>query len=503
MTGGRVSCMKLSRAAYAALESKDPDTLYCVNNDGNFGEENMDADGDIYLGGKLLTGQPVVPPPFNSADPMANPQGVFYVVTDAGSTTAAWTATLQGLTAYYAGLRLAVFNTVAGDTQTTLNVNSLGAVPVKRNGGEEQQDAIAASSVTTLTYTVVGNEPAFLIDSYVNNTYELRNLCMTFQRIAAGAAGVFQYGLCAFDATGKLSSFTDRGGTGTGKLPVAIDFPIGGTIYRYIDTNMAANQQNTVEKNLYYTYFNVNIRYSMCNYGSSRVPSGARTEYYMKVTVDRAAGTYRPALNTTVNDHIVTGSELEAGADYIYLGASAAASAKYLITFAFDNPLLHYDGQRLMPYGTWLANTLQAAMQRLRAFADSTTTINSDAALNNDYNLEHGLTAAEQAALTLDLVLCATLFNTSAATRIVEVWIETGTYDEGTWQSVDVLASGQVFLSSKGTAQVSLSASVDGPQTQATHVQARFSADGQGVELKHSTFSGKASATVLRVRRWT
>ena len=48
----------MSTADFNALGFKDPCTIYFVNETGVFTEQSLGEDGDIYLGAKLLTGQP-------------------------------------------------------------------------------------------------------------------------------------------------------------------------------------------------------------------------------------------------------------------------------------------------------------------------------------------------------------------------------------------------------------------------------------------------------------
>lgn len=45
-----------SKGAFEKLSVKDPNTVYFVNETGDFSSASLDADGDIYLGEKLLTG---------------------------------------------------------------------------------------------------------------------------------------------------------------------------------------------------------------------------------------------------------------------------------------------------------------------------------------------------------------------------------------------------------------------------------------------------------------
>lgn len=53
-----VHTRQMSRSDFAALGYKDPSTIYFVNLTGVFTEQSLGEDGDIYLGSKLLTGQP-------------------------------------------------------------------------------------------------------------------------------------------------------------------------------------------------------------------------------------------------------------------------------------------------------------------------------------------------------------------------------------------------------------------------------------------------------------
>mgnify|MGYP007101848426 CR=1 FL=1 len=54
----KVRCVKATKASFDALDSKDGDTLYFVSENGDFDPTSLtgDEEGDIYLGGTLLTG---------------------------------------------------------------------------------------------------------------------------------------------------------------------------------------------------------------------------------------------------------------------------------------------------------------------------------------------------------------------------------------------------------------------------------------------------------------
>lgn len=53
-----VSCRQMATADFEALAYKNPCTIYFVNQTGVFTGQSLEEEGDIYLGEKLLTGQP-------------------------------------------------------------------------------------------------------------------------------------------------------------------------------------------------------------------------------------------------------------------------------------------------------------------------------------------------------------------------------------------------------------------------------------------------------------
>lgn len=53
-----VHVRQMAQSDFDALSFKDPTTVYFVNLTGVFTEQSLGEDGDIYLGSKLLTGQP-------------------------------------------------------------------------------------------------------------------------------------------------------------------------------------------------------------------------------------------------------------------------------------------------------------------------------------------------------------------------------------------------------------------------------------------------------------
>lgn len=52
---GIVRHKKLSKTAYNNIVSKDEDTLYVVNDNGDFSEENLEDSAELYIGDKRIT----------------------------------------------------------------------------------------------------------------------------------------------------------------------------------------------------------------------------------------------------------------------------------------------------------------------------------------------------------------------------------------------------------------------------------------------------------------
>lgn len=95
---------------------------------------------------------------------------VFYI--EGNSTTAGtWTGTCDDITEYYDGLMIHYKLNVAGVSGgSTLNINGLGAVAVKRNATTAVTTTYAVGSVLNLTYTTTNGTPYWVIADYDANT---------------------------------------------------------------------------------------------------------------------------------------------------------------------------------------------------------------------------------------------------------------------------------------------------------------------------------------------
>ena len=309
-----------------------------------------------------------------SSNPNINTNGIYYV--SASGTASAWTGTLDGLTEYYDGLKLVVYNNtgVASNAAFTLKLNSLSAIPVKRYGTTDGS-AVSIAGVIYLCY--VGGK--FIESHYVNTTYNLQNVLVTINKPYIESTGIHTNSLVGHTIDGKMAPFTATSGTGTGKNVTTYKFPIGQTLFIREDAISAG--QTTAYYTFYQAIVYTDIRYCMCNWNASRVSTTTEVEYFMHVSVDHDAATFSPLKDTrtvnniVINDHIVTKSldrnELNAGNFYIHVGYRYYDSTSYPFYTSIDinNPLYYYDGTNLIEYEIWKSQ--QAASNY--NYADSPT----------------------------------------------------------------------------------------------------------------------------------
>lgn len=81
-----------SRQAFEALREKNADTIYVVNETGDFSSASLDADGDVYLGGKLLTGGATASPVVSTTPNRLQPNVLYQL----GVLTSSLSVTLSG-----------------------------------------------------------------------------------------------------------------------------------------------------------------------------------------------------------------------------------------------------------------------------------------------------------------------------------------------------------------------------------------------------------------------
>lgn len=102
-----------------------------------------------YIGAKLIAGGDT----WIGASTESGGNGIPYIVGDS-TTAGVWTGTYEGITEYYEGLTVLYKLNVAGVSGgSTLNINGLGAVSVKRNASTTVTTTYPVGSVVMLTYS--------------------------------------------------------------------------------------------------------------------------------------------------------------------------------------------------------------------------------------------------------------------------------------------------------------------------------------------------------------
>ena len=497
----------MARADFEALIPKRDDTLYFVNESGDFDPESLDTEGDIYLGDKPLTAV------FNPSDPIANRQGVFFVKTDHTSTSDAWSASLPGLTNYYEGLRLAVFNTVASGTASTLAVNHLDPVRIRRNGGAPIQNGIDANSVTTLTLAVVDGEYAFIIDTYDYATYNLANNYNYIGCIMTDSYAIPASRLAMFTTGGLLTPLvTNPSSSGTGKTLVNSCFPIYGPGLFSASSAFTANTINT-GKYLLNSRSYLDIRYNSVSHHAKLIPSNQYSEVWMPVTVNHATKTF----NLTTETYNIDGNDytnnftnqrnLKPGSFYMFVGWKYSNNNNYYVALSARNPICYYD-QILgpIPYDTWLHDQLKAKVNALRSFTERTAIPDADITLQEDVTEDWfiRLNETENGASTVDFTLNATLHNTDPKPINVEFAIKLCYYHEDEWVDAGTLSAGEVSIPDAASrAHVSLAAQL-GPTAGYDHaIKVLFRAIGGSASVLRQTDSNWGWATKLHIRSWS
>lgn len=97
-------------------------------------------------------------------------EGVYYIE-GTGSTTGTWLGSHSGITEYYNGLMLAYKIPIAGNSSgTTLNINNLGAITVRKNNNTAISTTFPVNSVIFLVYTTDSGTAYWKAHDYDANT---------------------------------------------------------------------------------------------------------------------------------------------------------------------------------------------------------------------------------------------------------------------------------------------------------------------------------------------
>lgn len=293
--------------------------------------------------------------PSNNAN--INTEGVYFVTVT--GTASALTGSINDLDSYYDGLKIIIYNNSGVNTNSTctLNINSLGAISIKRYNTSDV-GAIYNKTIALLCYV----DGVF----YHNNYYysDTTEDSFSVMNIKTDSAYVLRYALCAITAKDRISSFTTNTTDSTGSKDIAaLDYRIGLPLFYRSGTKIESNTTTTGTYTLYENKKEADIRYSMCAYAASRIADNGPTYFYMCVDVNSDNGFYTPKRQSTSvsgsTDHIVCKSEekneLINGNFYIYIGVRSGSN-KYTVALAQENPLYYYEADSLIEYNAWVSS---------------------------------------------------------------------------------------------------------------------------------------------------
>lgn len=160
----------------------------------------------------------------STADLAKHAKGII-PVKGTGTTAGTWLATCDQITEYYDGLTIAYYVNVAGAATTTLNINSLGAVTVRRDAGNLTTH-LPVGTVVILTYSTMSGTAYWHWADYDANNNDFDRYFDRRNRPYAGAGGVYRYTLWMKGADGRAYNLSTGGGTGATKpVQTALLYP--------------------------------------------------------------------------------------------------------------------------------------------------------------------------------------------------------------------------------------------------------------------------------------
>lgn len=199
-------------------------------------------------------------PTWVNPDTLTGGAGIIYIE-GTGTTAGTWLGTHNKITSYYKGLTIAYKIPIAGASTTTLNINDLGAITVKRNTSNLTTH-IPVNSVIVLVYDGTN----FMWSDY--DSTDTSTLRLYYQRFKAGTNGIKQYSLILKDADGNWQSLTTTSGTTATKTINTAKFDLSDLCHLYYASNNITSGNTTTVGYIYKVYSLADIRYST-NYTST------------------------------------------------------------------------------------------------------------------------------------------------------------------------------------------------------------------------------------------
>lgn len=326
-----------------------------------------------------------------------------------------------------------------------------------------------------------------------------------------GTYQLFQYALCACEDSvsgviWNMVPLATSGGTGNKTANYNAKFPIGCSIYYHPETTAYAANTNFSGKTFYTTYDEVDARYTAINPTGLNLHNSSTSEVFLHVSVDD--GYWSPYYKSgAVNEIIVTSNSLASGDFYIYLGKTSG-STKYKFQLESNHPLYFYDGSQLVDYATWIASQNAVTIQDPRIVSGTTYRMNgysNSTDFVEEFTIPSDFYTTPQSRYTSAFFdMHATLRNVGSATT-VEYWLEVGYYENGTYVTNEVLASGQTYLprGSSSTPIInttSITGALKELTSETTHVRAHFKSSTAIDLLSTTTTNSKQYASVIRLQ---
>jgi hypothetical protein len=294
---------------------------------------------------------------------------VHYIIGNTSGTAGIWTGTDESITEYYEGLPILYKIGIAGSSSgTTLNINGLGAITVRRNTSSLTTQ-LPVNTVVLLTYTTISNTGYFVWADYDANTlaYQVRKNQIGYKPISA----LYRYQLLfTVDEIYMTPLNNVSNSTGTSKKMVTQEFNPYAPIYYYSSTSTVSASGNIGASTLY-SQTTINLGYSL-NSGSTL------TAYKAVYLVVQPTTGCLCKLATAVNPWSQTLPTSDDGYLYIYLGQAYNSSS---IELSPTHPVFFYKDGALQVGSPSISSTgtsvtgISSIKQTTTSTADSGTNV--------------------------------------------------------------------------------------------------------------------------------
>ena len=315
--------------------------------------------------------------------------------------------------------------------------------------------------------------------------------------------------VCSIANNGRdwfMSPICTSGGTGTKTPNYNARFAIGSTIYYHADNTAYPAGTAFCEKTFYTSYENVDARYFAVNVQPLELASESKSDVYLRVFVSEGYWwPYYKSGNTV--EIIVTPKDFVTGDFYIYLGKTSSSN-NYTFQLEENHPLYYYDGTQLVDYATWIASQNTVTIQDPRIVSGTTygmTGYSNGTNFNMEFAIPPDFYTTPQSRYTSAFFdMHATLRNIGSATT-VEYWLEVGYYENGTYVTNEVLASGQTYFPRGSSISpiintISITGALKELTSETTHVRAHFESSTAIDLLSTTTTNSKQYASVIRLQ---